>query len=95
MVHLIENLSLTELGGVVEEYPVLASGKNDKQWLFSLVREEYPDTNDLIKAYAFDGQNWGEIDPVTPEPGPYENPTAACLPDGEPVVAWNTIIENR
>ena len=94
-VQLIENLSLTEFGGEVEEYPVLASGKDGKQWLFSLWREVYPKTNDLIKAYAFDGQKWGEVDSVTPRPGQYENPTAACLPDGEPVVAWNTIIDKR
>jgi len=92
---LIDNLSLTDFGGEIEEYPVIVGGNENKQWLFSLSREAYPKTNDSIKAYSTDGNKWREIQAVTSKPGQYENPTATCLPKGEPVVAWNTIIDNR
>jgi len=74
-----------------EEYPSLVSNEAGEMWMFSLRRLKYPQDNELISAFRYQGDSWIETDPVTKEVGKYEAPIAACAKDGKPVVAWCSI----
>jgi len=76
-----------------EESPVLVTNKSGDNWLFALRRLPYPENREVIGCYKQNINSWVEIDPVSLKEGQYENPSAVCLPGGEPVVAWNSIME--
>lgn len=78
-----------------EESPSLVSTAEGEMWMFSLRRLSYPKNKELISAFKFNGKDWTELDPVTSTEGQYENPTAQSAPDGKPVVAWSSILDNQ
>ncbi len=89
--NLKNSYSLKEFVDEHEEYPSLVTDHQGHSWLFSLRRLPYPENKEHISAFSFEGNTWVEKSPVTKLAGQYEYPTAACAPDGFPVIAWTSI----
>ena len=86
-----ETFSLSGFEDEQEEYPSLVSNEKGDNWLFSLRRLPYPNDKEEIAAYHLIGEQWEEAVPASQRVGQYENPSAVCLPNGEPIVCWSKI----
>jgi len=86
-----ESLLLKGYDDEQEEIASLVTDGNGKMWMFSLRRISYPENNELISTFHFNGKKWIETDLVTKSAGQYEAPVASCATNGKPVVAWTEI----
>jgi hypothetical protein len=84
-----EHFTLKGFDDEQEEYPSMVWDKEGEVWMFSLRRLSYPQNSELVSAFRFSAGEWVEEAPVTKKAGMYEAPTAACAPDGRPLVAWS------
>lgn len=91
----IQSLTLKEFEDEHEEYPSLVTDHRGHSWLFSLRRLPYPENQEHISAFLYEGNSWKELNPVTKEAGQYEYPASACAPGGSPVVAWTRLKNDR
>ena len=91
----LQAFSLKEFEDEHEEYPTLVTNHQGQSWMFSLRRLPFPEDKELISAFKLEGDIWKEIKPISQEAGQYEYPTAVCAPQGFPVIAWTSFINNQ
>lgn len=92
---LIDTFSLNGFDDEQEEYPRLVTNGKGQSWMFSLRRLPFPQNKEEIACYQLVNGRWLESGTASTKSGQFENPTAVCLPGGEPIVAWNSIADGR
>ncbi|WP_319589327.1 DUF3604 domain-containing protein [uncultured Draconibacterium sp.] len=92
---LIDTFSLNGFDDETEEYPNLVTNGEGDNWMFSLRRLPYPKSQEEIACYKTVTGKWQEAGTASLKAGQYENPTALCLPEKQPVVAWNRIKDGK
>jgi len=90
-----DTFSLNGFDDEQEEYPRLVTNGKGESWMFSLRRLPFPQNKEVIASYKLVNGNWQESASASIKEGQYENPTAVCLPGGEPIVAWNRISNGK
>lgn len=90
-----DTFSLNSFDDEQEEYPCLVTNGKGQNWMFSLRRLPYPKNKEEIACYKMEKGEWQEAGTASLNSGQYENPTALCFPGGEPVVAWNRILNGK
>ncbi len=95
LISLLDTFSLNGFDDELEEYPRLVTNGKGESWMFSLRRLPYPQNQEEIACYSFLNGKWQETGTASFSAGQYENPTALCLPGGEPLVAWNRIVDGK
>lgn len=92
---LLDSFTLKGFESEREESPLVVSNAKGEMWLFSLRRLDFPQDEEIISMFKYDGKTWIEGNAVTNVPGQFENPVAACAKNGEPVVAWVEINKGK
>lgn len=94
-IRLLNTYALTDCKNEQEEYPGTVTNSSGKSWIVTLRRLAYPDDREVIAFYHKNGEGWSEKGLISSEPGYFETPVAACLKNGEPLVAWTGIKGGR
>ena len=91
----LNTFSLNGFADEQEEYPRLVTNGSGESWMFSIRRLPFPQNKEEIACYKLVNGKWQDTGTASTKSGQFENPTAVCLPGGEPIVAWNSITNGK